>query len=110
MLSPEATVFEPHGVHSGQGKLVGQHLVELHTSSSLAIKSLQIKALQLKALEVMEQRRLTDAGITRETRQGSLQPIAEERYNQSWADTTPQWCCMENIQGGQLKKTRTNSL
>jgi hypothetical protein len=110
MLSPEATVFEPHRVHLGQRELVVQHLAELHTSSSLAIKSLQIKALQIKALEIMEQRRLTDAGIVRESRQGSLQPIAEEAYNQSWADTTPQRCYMENIQGGQLKRTRTHSL
>jgi hypothetical protein len=99
VLSPEASVFEPHIAYMAQGGVLGQQLAELHLSSSSAINALKMKALEL------ERRRMTDAGLARSRRQSSLAKNFEEGGNQAWANTTPQRNPNKDTEGGKPKQT-----
>ncbi|RAR01486.1 hypothetical protein DDE82_006475 [Stemphylium lycopersici] len=105
-LSPEAEVFEPQAVYKGQEGELSQELAKLHISSSWAITQLE-----RMALELMEKRRLTDAGIVQTRRQSSLERIVEEAGSQDWINATPQQRKLNmETEIGRSKRSRTNSL
>lgn len=105
-LSPEAEAFEPQAVYKGQEGELSQELAKLHLSSSWAVTQLR-----RMALEVMEKRRLTDAGIVQARRQSSLERIVEEAGSQDWINATPQQR-KPNMETEivRSKRSRTNSL
>lgn len=99
ILSPNAAVFEPQAVHTGQEDALGRHLQGHNISPPRASKS----------HKHVGQRRVTDAGIEYLVPKISRLCL-EEVHGHTWCTTTPQRSPTEAAAAGERRRSRTRSL